>query len=44
MLTELELKNVNAGSVNWTIAGIAGTIVTFIIGIVDGYLRPLKCN
>lgn len=22
----------------------AASIVTFLIGIIDGYMRPLKCN
>lgn len=39
-----ELKCVNGGGVNiGVIAGIAAGI-TFIVGIIDGIIRPLKCN
>lgn len=42
-LTQEELKEVKGG---WSIAGIfgLGTLFTFIIGVVDGYLRPLNCR
>ena len=43
-LTNEELKNVCGGGINiglW--AGIAAG-VTFIIGFIDGMVRPLKCN
>lgn len=43
-LTNEELKNVNGGGINiGVIAGIAAGI-TFIVGIIDGIIRPLKCN
>lgn len=43
-LTNEELKNVNGGGINiGVIAGIAAGI-TFLIGIIDGIIRPLKCN
>lgn len=44
MLTEKEMFNIEGGKVSWSIAGIVGAIITLIAGIVDGYLRPLKCN
>lgn len=43
-LTKNELLEVTGGSVNWTAISVIGTIVSFIAGIVDGYLRPIKCN
>lgn len=43
-LTNEELKNINGGGINiGLIAGIAAGI-TFIVGIIDGIIRPLKCN
>lgn len=42
MLTDKELNNIKAGGVQWYI--IAGGIITFLIGLIDGYLRPSKCN
>lgn len=38
-----ELINIKGG-VNWVTLGIGSTLVSFLIGLVDGYLRPLKCN
>lgn len=43
-LNSEELLNVNGGAIRWgVIAGIAAA-VTFIIGIIDGFVRPLRCN
>ena len=44
MMTKEELLKVSGGAVNWTIISIIGTITTFIAGIIDGYLRPVKCR
>lgn len=39
-----ELKSIKGGSVSvGTILAIGAGIV-FLIGIVDGFVRPLKCN
>lgn len=45
-LNELELKKINGGGVLTTlgIIGLVAAGVTFIIGVIDGYIRPLKCN
>ena len=43
-LTNTELKEINGGGINiGLIAGIAAG-VTFLIGLIDGIIRPLKCN
>ena len=43
-LTKTELQNIKAGaSAGWIVAGIAAGI-TFIIGVIDGYVRPYKCR
>ncbi|UKI57869.1 MAG: hypothetical protein L6V81_11520 [Clostridium sp.] len=44
MIKEAELKEIQGGAVNWTIVGIGGSVISFLIGLVDGYLRPLKCR
>ena len=44
MLTEKEMYNIEGGKVSWSIVGAVGAILTLIAGIIDGYLRPLKCN
>ena len=43
MITESELKEIKGGG-HWVIVGVGGSIISFIIGLVDGYLRPLKCR
>lgn len=43
-LNDNELMNVEGGAVKaGLIVGIAAG-VTFIIGLIDGIIRPLKCN
>ncbi|MBQ8871390.1 MAG: hypothetical protein IJ018_01425 [Bacilli bacterium] len=43
-IEEKELKNIKGGSVSvGTILAIGAGIV-FLVGIVDGFVRPLKCN
>lgn len=43
-ISDEELMNINGGgmSLGW-IVGI-GAGVTFLIGLIDGIIRPLKCN
>ena len=41
---ELEdLKKIEGGISIWGAIGI-GSAVVFIIGVIDGFFRPLKCN
>lgn len=44
MLSNDELYNIKAGAFNTGIASIIIAGIVFIIGIIDGYFRPLKCN
>ena len=44
MLSDNEMLNINGGAIRWTIGLIVGSVITLIAGIIDGYLRPLKCN
>jgi hypothetical protein len=43
-LKKEELKDLNGGGLS--LLGVAGIIsgAVFIIGVIDGYVRPLKCN
>ena len=43
MLSETELKEIHGGTSTGLILGIVGYAITFIIGIFDGYYRPLGC-
>ena len=42
-LGEKELETINGGIGFWGIAGIVSAVV-FIVGVLDGIARPLKCN
>ena len=44
MLTDNEMLNIEGGKVKWSVIGLIGGVLTFLAGIIDGYLRPLKCN
>jgi len=42
-LNKEQLLCVNGGISAWGIAGIIGGII-FLVGIIDGYVRPLGCQ
>ena len=42
-LNETELKLINGG-INYGIIAVIGGIIVFIIRLIDGYTRPLKCR
>ena len=43
-INELEMQSVNGGAIKWgVIAGIGG-FASFIIGVIDGWMNPKKCN
>lgn len=44
MMVQSELYEIKGGVAKWIIGLGIGSIVTFLIGVVDGYLRPLSCN
>ena len=39
-----ELKEINGGASKLTIGVIIGLVGTLLAGILDGFIRPLKCN
>lgn len=43
-LTKQELYQTTGGAKKLTFGVIIGGVITLIIGIIDGYFRPLKCN
>lgn len=43
-LNNQELYQIEGGASKFAIGLTIGGIITLLIGIVDGYLRPLKCN
>ena len=42
-MKEHELMSIKGGT-NWAAIGIGSTLVSFLIGLLDGFLRPLTCN
>ena len=41
-LRKEELKNIKGGGFGTGL--LIGAGIVFLIGIIDGYIRPLKCN
>lgn len=39
-----ELNQVYGGKASGMIFFALGGLITFLIGVIDGYYRPLKCN
>lgn len=44
ILKESELYAMDGGAIHWGVVGVIGAIGVFIVGVVDGLLRPLRCN
>lgn len=43
-LTVENMKEINGGGITvWGVIGIAVGVI-FVIGVIDGFVRPLKCN
>ena len=43
-ISKNELMSVNGGGFSIGLGFLIGGLATFIIGVIDGYVRPLKCN
>ena len=39
-----ELKQINGGGVSVGVGLLIAAGVVFLIGVIDGYVRPLGCN
>lgn len=39
-----KLKTIQGGAIGFGIGVLIAAGVVFIIGVIDGYFRPLKCN
>jgi hypothetical protein len=42
LLKDEELINIHGGGFGFFVA--IASLITFAIGVIDGYVRPLKCN
>ena len=43
-LTYDEMVRVKGGAVNWGMVCGFGAAISFIIGVIDGWINPGKCN
>lgn len=43
-MTDSELKGIIGGRKKWGIGLLVGAGISFLIGLIDGYIRPLSCN
>lgn len=43
-VNEKDLEKIQGGGFSWGIAAGIIAAVTFIVGVVDGYVNPIKCN
>ena len=44
MINKEELLMIKGGKISGTTGVIISAIVSFLIGVVDGYMRPLGCH
>lgn len=44
MLSKNELTDINGGGVSYGVVALAIGGVIFLVGVLDGYVRPLKCK
>lgn len=43
-LNKKELLNVSGGGISIGVLTLIGAGIVFLIGVIDGFVRPLKCN
>lgn len=44
MLNNEELLNIYGGAISIGIVSIVIAGIVFLVGVIDGYMRPLKCR
>ena len=44
MINDSELTNIKGGAAKYFYGIGVGALVSFVIGIIDGYMRPLSCH
>ncbi len=43
-LNEKQMLDVNGGAVKWGVIAGFGAFASFVIGVIDGWMNPQKCN
>jgi bacteriocin-like protein len=44
LLSNEELKNISGGGITLITGMLITSGIIFLIGVIDGFVRPLKCN
>ncbi len=44
ILNDKKLKQISGGASFWAIVGTIAALITLGVGVIDGYVRPTKCN
>jgi len=44
LVEDKELEQITGGGFSWGIAAGIVAGITFIIGVIEGYVNPIKCN
>lgn len=44
MVSNKELMDVTGGGIKIGLVIGIGSLISFLVGVIDGYLRPLSCN
>ena len=43
-LNNEEMLNIKGGAFGYKLASIIGGAIIFVIGVIDGFMNPKKCN
>lgn len=43
-INQNEMKKINGGGIKVGVVMALGALASFIIGIIDGYIRPIACK
>ncbi len=43
-ISQNEMKGIQGGAVNWSIVAGVSALVSFIAGVIDGFMNPIKCR
>ena len=43
-LTKKEMSLVKGGAVKWGVIAGIGAFASFVIGVIDGWINPKRCN
>jgi len=44
LMDNQNLKNIKGGAMNLTLAATWGAALSFLVGLIDGFINPKKCN